>query len=273
MFKKLKAPKIAKIKLSKDGETYTYFRVLWYDQSGKRQAKQFNNRPEAALFASEQHTAMLNDGASRKVLSTVLSEPVLRQCESAVEKLGGRYDLDAVVRYFLDHHCDPSIKVMMSDAIALFLSSQEPILSQANLGAYRQTLNSFFKSTGDMFVHEVSHQTIETFLQTLRARDGVNACSGKTWENTRKSLNRFFNWCIEKPQMFIMNNPAELARVADQVPGPDLPGERREGYYGDPQGVRARRQEVPERHAPHLHFLPCAGVRVVRRDRDAERKQ
>jgi hypothetical protein len=51
--------------------------------------------PKPRYFASEQHTTMLKDGASRKVLSSVLSESVLRQCESAVEKLAGRYHIDA----------------------------------------------------------------------------------------------------------------------------------------------------------------------------------
>jgi integrase len=218
MFKKVKAPKVTKIKLNKGGEKYDYFRVTWYDREGKRQAKQFNNRPEATLFASETHTAILNDGASRKVLSTVLTESVLRQCEAAVEKLGGRYDLDAVVRYFLDHHCDPSIKVLMSAAIGRFLASQEAILSEANLKAYKQTLNRFVEATGDVHVHEVTHETIETFLHSLRGRDGVNAASGKTWENTRKNLNRFFNWCAERPQLYITHNPAADVSRKDDKP-------------------------------------------------------
>jgi integrase len=44
-------------------------------------------------------------------------------------------------------------------------------------------------------------------MQSLRAKDGVNAAAPKTLNNNRKSLMRFFNWCIEKPQKFIEVNP------------------------------------------------------------------
>jgi len=257
MFRKVKAPKIVKIQLKKDGQTYNYFRVVWYSLDGKRQMKQYNNRQEAALFASETHTALLNDGHARKVLSTVLSEPVLRQCESAVEKLGGRYDLDTVVRYFLDHHCDPSIKVLMSDAITKFLVSQESVLSAANHAAYKQTLNRFVESTGDVNVHEITHETIETFLKTLRGRDGVNACSGKYWENTRKNLNRFFNWCIEKPQLYITHNPAADVSRKDDKPLNEI-------HSLSPDGVEKLMRYVESRF-PQLvrYFAICifAGVR------------
>jgi integrase len=214
--KKIKRPTVKQASEIKDGIQYTFWRVTWY-KNGQRQRERRTTKSEAAALAEQRYTEMLNEGHARKVLSTVLTETTLRQCELAVEKLSGRYDIDEVVRYFLDHHCDPSIKVLMSDAITKFLSSQESALSAANLAAYKQTLNRFVEATGDVNVHEVSHETIETFLQSLRGRDGVSACSGKYWENTRKNLNRFFNWAIEKPQLYITHNPAaDVARKDDK---------------------------------------------------------
>jgi site-specific recombinase XerD len=207
MHKKIKAPKVKEIFHTKDGETYKYFMVVWYDRSGKRQRKQFNNRQEAALFASETHTAMLNDGASRRILSTILAEPVLRKCESAIERLGNKYGLDEVVEFFLKHHREASFKISMEEASVQFLGSQEGRMREASLHEFRRTLRAFTTQTGNPNVDEITHDTVERYMQSLRAKDGVNAAAPKTLNNNRKSLMRFFNWCIEKPQKFIEINP------------------------------------------------------------------
>jgi hypothetical protein len=207
MHRKIKPPKVKEIHHSKDGETYKYFMVVWYDRSGKRQRKQFTTRQEAALFASETHTAMLNDGASRRILSTILPEPVLRKCELAVERLGNKYDIGECVEFFLKHFRDPSFKISMQEASIQFLGSQEGRIRKASMDEFRRTLRAFTAQTGNPFVHDITHDTVERYMQSLRAKDGVNAAAPKTINNNRKSLMRFFNWCIEKPQKFIEVNP------------------------------------------------------------------
>src|SRR5271166_6528723 len=76
---KIKQPKVRELRYTKDGQQYQSYQVVWSDRSGKRQRKQFTDRSEAALFASETHTQLLNDGSSHRSLSTVLSEPLLRE--------------------------------------------------------------------------------------------------------------------------------------------------------------------------------------------------
>jgi integrase len=61
----------------------------------------------------------------------------------------------------------------------------------------------------------VELETIESFLKSLRARGGIEMAAPKTHENNRKSLHRFFGWCVERPQLFITLNPAEHATRKD----------------------------------------------------------
>ena len=189
--------------------------VVWYDEFGDRQRKQFGDKSAANAFAEVKYTELLNVGHSRRHLSTVLQETTLRECELAVEKLAGRYQIPQVVEFFLLHHCDPADKITLSDATLRFLGYQEPRVSEASYREFRNTLRNFTNFANDPFVHEITLETVEGFLQSLRAKGGVEAASGKTWENNRKSLSRFFGWCVERPQLFITVNPCEHATRKD----------------------------------------------------------
>lgn len=94
-----KQAKMYELPQKKDGKTYTYFQVVWYDQSGKRCRKTFNDRSEAFRFASHTNTELINQGNERRMLSTILTEPLLRKAEFAFERLGDRYDLDAAIAF------------------------------------------------------------------------------------------------------------------------------------------------------------------------------
>ena len=58
-----------------------------------------------------------------------------------------------------------------------------------------------------MFIHEITDKIVENYLQSLRAKNGVDKAAPKTWNNNRKGLHRFFAWCCEKPQKYIEVNP------------------------------------------------------------------
>lgn len=173
------------------------------------------DRQDANTFAENNYTELLNQGLHRKTLSTVLTESTLREWELAVEKLAGRYQMPQVIEFFLLHHADPADKITLSDATVKFLGFQEPRISSASYREFRNTLRNFTKFANDPFVHEITLETVEGFLQSLRAKGGVGPASGKTWENNRKSLHRFFGWCVDQPQLFITINPCEHSTHKD----------------------------------------------------------
>lgn len=214
--KKVRRPKVKPYQYRDHaGNLRKTFMVYWYDQFDKRQRQQFKDRQEANSFAENKYTELLNQGLQRKVLSTVLTEETLREAELAIGRLDGRYDIKSVVDFFILHHHNPTEKISLVDTITKFLTFQETRISEASYREFRNTLNNFAKFANNPYVHEVSLETVEGFLTSLRAKGGVDAASGKTWENNRKSLHRFFNWCMARPQLFITLNPTEHATRKD----------------------------------------------------------
>src|SRR5271165_3017946 len=189
-----------------DGKLYRNWLVIWY-QDGERQRKQFGSKSEANSFVERKYTELLNVERSRQHLSTVLTEATLREAELMVEKLAGRYQLSQVVEFFLKHHADPANKIALSDAVVKFLGYQESQVRPKSLGEFRGTLRAFTKFTSNPFLHEVTHETVESYLESLRAKNGVDKAAPKTWNNQYKGLHRFFGWCVEKPQRFVELNP------------------------------------------------------------------
>jgi hypothetical protein len=205
---KIKPPKVKDLEYVKDGKTYYAYQVVWTDRGGKRQRKQFTDRSEAALFSSETHTQLLNDGHSRRNFSTSLSETTLREAEACVLRLGGKYRLTDCVDFYLKHFQDPAFKITVGDAAAKFRTAKEGIIRPRSFGQFSNTLTRFERFTDNRYVHEVTTETVEGFLHTLRAQDGVHKATHKTWNNYRTELHLFLEWCKEKPQRYLTENPA-----------------------------------------------------------------
>jgi hypothetical protein len=49
--------------------------------------------------------------------------------------------------------------------------------------------------------------TAERFLNSLRAKNGTDKASRKTWNNVRGDLHQFFEWCRERKQRYVSANP------------------------------------------------------------------
>ena len=205
---KIKQPKVRELRYTKDGQQYQSYQVVWSDRSGKRQRKQFTDRSEAALFASETHTQLLNDGSSHRSLSTVLSEPLLREAEACILRLGDKYRLTECVDHFLKSFRDPEFKITIRDAAWKFRAAKEGVIRDRSLGQFSNTLVRFERLTDNCYVHEVTTEMVEEFLHSLRAQNGVDKAAPKTWNNYRTELHLFFEWCMEKPQRYITENPA-----------------------------------------------------------------
>jgi integrase len=205
---KIKTPKVKDLEYVKDGKKYHAYQVVWTDRNGKRQRKQFTDRSEAALCSSETHTQLLNDGHARRNFSTSLSETALREAEACVLRLGDKYRLTDCVDYYLKHFQDPAFKITVGDAAAKFRTAKEGVIRPRSFGQFSNTLTRFERFTDNRNVHEVTTETVEGFLHTLRAKDGVHKATHKTWNNYRTELHLFLEWCKAKPQRYITENPA-----------------------------------------------------------------
>jgi hypothetical protein len=190
------------------GKTYRSHQVVWRDALGKICRKTFADSQVAYNFAADKTTEIINRGASRRMLSTILDEPVLRKVELELPRLA-RYDIGTVIDFFLKSHQNPDFKITLSDATVKSLTYQEPRISEASYREFRNTLRNFTNFAGDKFVHEMELETIESFLKSLRARGGIEMAAPKTHENNMISLHCFFGWCVGRPQLFITLNPAE----------------------------------------------------------------
>jgi hypothetical protein len=122
---RIKAPRVRELEYKKDGATYQSYQVIWKDHEGRRQRKQFADHNEAALFSSEKHTALLNRESSHRNVSTILSEPDIREAESCITRLGGKYKLAEAVDFFLKHFHEPDFKITVSEASVKFRASLE----------------------------------------------------------------------------------------------------------------------------------------------------
>jgi site-specific recombinase XerD len=204
---KLKQPKVSEVKSVKNGTTYTLWQVAWTDADGKRQRRQFADKAAARLYASEQHTQQLNQGSAYRTLATTLPEPKLREAEACFSLLGDKYRLTECVDYFLQHHKSADFKITIQDALFNFLKAREGEARDVSLVKIRQNVKRFQALTNNCFVHEVTTGMVQSFMQSLRAKDGVNQASLDTRNNYRTLLHLFFQWCCDRPQEYISFNP------------------------------------------------------------------
>jgi hypothetical protein len=205
------SPTVRPITYRKGEKLYSAFQVDWLE-NGKRKRQQFPKEQDAKLFASEQLTALHNEGSAHRSRSTILTDEVLRECEHAVARLG-KYSVMETVEFFLAHHRQSDFQIRLSDAMAGFLSSQVGVNRQRSIEEYRRSLVRFQDFTHDPFVHEVTNDLVEAYMSSLRAKGGVDKASQKTWNIQRGQLHGFFNWCLVKPQGYIAINPvADIKR-------------------------------------------------------------
>lgn len=204
---KIKQPRVRELRYAKNGQKYTAWQVIWNESDGARKRSQFPKRGAAALFASEKHTSLINQGSSHRSLSTVLSESLLREAESCFSRLGDKYTLTQATDYFLQHFQDPDFKITIQDASVKFRGAKEGVIRDRSLVQLKSTLGQFERFAENCNIHEVTSESVERFLNRLRARDGVEKASRKTWNNYRADLHQFFEWCREKPQRYVTVNP------------------------------------------------------------------
>lgn len=206
--------RVREIEQTKGGVIYTAFRVEGYKDptTGKRKQPQFKTEEKARAFIATAQVAMLNKGQLHAVTTRLTPEQVA-EAEAAFNRLGNRGTLDAAVTLYLGKAALPEKTTPLRDAITAFLIGKEKAglrpQSRRQLESTVSRFIAFAESKGLNAVHEIDAETVEAYLQTVRAKNGVDPATPKTRRNYRLDLSSFFNWCANKDRRWTLANPCE----------------------------------------------------------------
>jgi Phage integrase, N-terminal SAM-like domain len=192
---------------------YEFWHVQGTDLDGKRIRKKFATREDALDWKNLKEIELLNGGRKLHSVITVLSEQQLKEAEGCFSRLGERYTLTQAVDHFFRDYREPDFRISLSDASVKFRGAMEGQIRDRSLVQLKSTLGQFERFADNCQVHEVTPALVERFLKSLRAKNGTDTASRKTWNNYRGDLHQFFEWCSKKPQRYIPENPvAEVKR-------------------------------------------------------------
>lgn len=200
-----------------DSKGYTFHLVQGWRENGKWQRKQFKTEKEAQRFAALKRVEMENQGRAQRMILSPLTDEQNAQAVHAFDTLAGTYTLTEAVSFFLKHHRPPEFTIRLRDAAALYIDEKERDgLRPRTLQGIRWTLNLFTTATDNPHMHEVTQQQVEGFLRGLRAKNGTDKASCRTWNIHRGALHGFFAWSAtpdtETNRPFSFSNPAEGVR-------------------------------------------------------------
>jgi integrase len=135
----------------------------------------------------------------------------------AIDALGEAYSLSEAVSFFLRHHRPPEFTIRLRDAINVYHDERERDgIRDRSLKGILSVLNQFLQSADNPWTHEITAQAVESFLRRLRAKDGKNKATKKTWNNYRNALHAFFEWATQADvasyRPFTFENPVSPVR-------------------------------------------------------------
>jgi hypothetical protein len=205
------------IKPHVDSKGYTSYLVQGWKEDGKWQRKQFKDRSDAERFAALKRVELENQGRAQRMVLSPLTDEQHEEALQAFDKLAGTYTLTDAVAFFLKHHRPPEFTIRLKDAIALYIDEKERDgLRPRTVHGIGWTLKLFNTATDNPHVHEITQQQVEAFLKGLRAKNGKDKATRRSWEIHRGALSGFFEWCgtadagTNRP--FTFNNPAAKVR-------------------------------------------------------------
>ena len=189
---------IREVEREKDGRTWKTFLVQGWKEDGKWQRKQFKDRQEAERFVALKTVELENEGRSQRLMLCPLDQQRLDEAVRAFDALGEAYTLEDAVSFFLRHHRAPDYTISMRDALRRYLDEREQDgLRPRSLSSIKSAALKLVEHADNPMVHEVTSESVEAFLRSLRAKDGTNRATLKTWNGYRIVLNKFFAWCAE----------------------------------------------------------------------------
>lgn len=208
---------IRQIDRSKNGSNWTTFLVQGWQENGKWQRKQFKDRSAAETFVALKRVEVENKGRAQRMILSGLTQEQHDAAVAAFDRLGGTYTLAESVEFFLRHHRPPEFTINMKKAINLYLDDRERDgIRPRSVKAIKSVLKQFSDHVRDPLVNEVTPAKVESFLRSLRAKDGTEKATLKTWNNYRNDLGGFFSWAATPDpatnRPFIFENPVVKVR-------------------------------------------------------------
>lgn len=183
------------IKPHVDSKGYTSYLVQGWKEDGKWQRKQFRDRADAERFAALKRVELENQGRAQRMVLSPLTDEQHEEALQAFDKLGGTYSLADAVAFFLKHHRPPEFTIRLKDAMARYLDEKERDgLRPRSVRNLSSSLKLFNTATDNPFVHEITQQQVEAFLKGLRAKNGTDKATRRSWEIHRGALHGFFSW-------------------------------------------------------------------------------
>ena len=195
-----------------DSKGYPVFRVEGYRVNGKRKIVDRSTKEAALRFIAEKQIEVLNSEKLHTV-TTRLTPAQIAQAESAFTRLG-KHSIDEAVSFYLGNAATPDTPTELKVAIREFLIAKEGEgLRPQSLRQLESTLSRFkthAERKGAQNVHECLAAVVESFLKSLRAKNGVDKASAKTWNNYRADLSSFFSFCSDPRRRWIEMNPCSM---------------------------------------------------------------
>jgi hypothetical protein len=189
------------------GYRYPYWEVSGTDGKRNRIRKRCPDETAARLWKTAKEAELLNCQRSIRHLSTHLTIDQVAAAEAIVARLGDRYTLTEMGDFFFRNHQEADFKISVAEASVAFRGAMEGVIRDRSIVQLKSTLGQFEKFVEDSDLHEITTTDCERFLRGLRARDGVNPASKKTWNNYRADLHLFFEWCADKQRRWVATNP------------------------------------------------------------------
>ena len=200
-----------------DAEGYVFHLVQGWKENDKWQRRRFKERSEAETFAAALRVQMENEGRAQRMVLSPLTDEQHHEALQAFDRLGDTYSLTDAVDFFLRHHRPPEFTIRLDDAVKHYLDEKERDgLRPRTLHGIGWTLGLFSTAVDNPFVHEVTAQQVEGFLRGLRAKNGRDKATRRTWQIHRGALHGFFSWSAtpdagsNRPYAFA--NPVESIR-------------------------------------------------------------
>jgi hypothetical protein len=202
----------------KKGIFYTSHLVQGWKEGGKWKKREFKDEVKAKTFAALKEIEIKNKGRAVRMVNTSMNDAQVKEAENAFEKLGKSYSLTDAVAFFLKNHRAPDFTIPISEGVKIYLDECEQNgVRPRTLTGKKSVLSLFVRETSDPLAHEVTAPTIQAFLKSLRAKDGMTPATRKTWNNYRNELNHFFKWAGESDlathRPWCFSNPAESVRI------------------------------------------------------------
>jgi hypothetical protein len=202
---------VRKVKLTTNGRSYTQWKVDGRI-NGARFRKHFAEKVDAEAYRAEMNVRALNESKEVRVTASHLSADELRDAESALRRLNGRYSLSQAVDWFLQTYRDTLTNKTFSEAVPCFLEDRGQHVRSRTLYSYKKTLETFGISHGKRKLPEISTGDVDGFLRGKKLR-------GKAWNNNRADLNAFFAWAEKAPRKWITENPVKDVQKFKVVQG------------------------------------------------------